>query len=64
MEESYSAVAGTAPAAGPKGVLGKKPSLYVSSVWVILFSWLNAYAVERAALKSANPLIFQTLARR
>ena len=38
--------------------------VYVSSVWVILFSWLNAYAVERTALKSANSLIFQTLARR
>jgi len=43
---------------------GKKPSLYVSSVWVILFSWLNAYAVERTALKSANSLIFQNLALR
>ena len=64
MEESYSAVAWTAPAAGVRSGLGKKPSLYVSAIWVTLFSQLNAYIAERATVKSANSLILQNLARR
>ena len=64
MEESYSAVAGTAPAAVVRSGLGKKPLLYVSAIWVTLLSQLNAYIAERATVKSANSLILQNLARR